>query len=65
MATVRAGNRRAVPALVSPPRLVLSVEEWESKAPLGDVAIKSINAVKAAGETVPLPLKVCSFVAGI
>ncbi|KAH6906569.1 COG3 protein [Coprinopsis sp. MPI-PUGE-AT-0042] len=35
----------------------LSVEEWESKAPLGELEIRSVNAVKAASEKVPLPLK--------
>ena len=37
---------------------VISVEEWEAKAPLGDLETRSINAIKAAAEKVPYPLKV-------
>jgi hypothetical protein len=36
----------------------INVEEWEAKAPLGDLEIRSINAIKAAAEKVPYPLKV-------
>ncbi|KAF6744945.1 COG3 protein [Ephemerocybe angulata] len=35
----------------------LSVEEWESKAPLGDLEIRSVTAVKTASERIPYPLK--------
>lgn len=63
MATGRASNRRgAAPVTISTPRPALSVEEWESRATLGDLAIKSVNALKAAGEIIPLPLKVCLLV---
>jgi hypothetical protein len=34
------------------------VEEWEAKAPLSDLEIRSINLVKSANEKVPLPVKV-------
>jgi hypothetical protein len=37
------------------------MEEWEAKAPLGDVQLRSIAAVKAASERLPLPLKVRSL----
>jgi hypothetical protein len=40
------------------PKPGISVEEWESKAPLGEIELRSIAAVKAAGEHLPLPLKV-------
>ncbi|EIW83115.1 Sec34-domain-containing protein [Coniophora puteana RWD-64-598 SS2] len=41
----------------TPTRTALSVEEWESKAPLDDLAVKSIALVKEASEKVPLPVK--------
>ncbi|KAF7972543.1 hypothetical protein HWV62_17744 [Athelia sp. TMB] len=65
MATGRASNRRgAAPVAISTPRPALSVEEWESRATLGDLAIKSVNALKAAGEIIPLPLKFSADEAG-
>ena len=42
----------------TPSKPTISVEEWESKAPLLDSAAKSINAIKAASENRPLPPKV-------
>ncbi|KZT22200.1 Sec34-domain-containing protein [Neolentinus lepideus HHB14362 ss-1] len=54
-ATRRAGTPVTVP---SPhPKAVISLEEWEAKAPLGELEIKSVNAIKTASERVPLPLK--------
>jgi conserved oligomeric Golgi complex subunit 3 len=38
----------------------LTIEKWEAKSPLSDLALKSIAAVKAASEKTPLPLKVQS-----
>ncbi|TFK18300.1 Sec34-domain-containing protein [Coprinopsis marcescibilis] len=35
----------------------LSVEEWEANAPLTDLQIRSVNAIKAASENAPFPLK--------
>ncbi|KZP22300.1 Sec34-domain-containing protein [Athelia psychrophila] len=65
MAANRAGNRRGAAPLALPTlKLALSVEEWESRAPLGDAAIKSVNALKAAGEIIPLPLKFSADEAG-
>lgn len=60
MASARPGHRRGgAPTAPSPhPKPALSVEEWESRAPLGDLEIKSVNVLKTAGEKVPLPLKV-------
>ncbi|KIJ68059.1 hypothetical protein HYDPIDRAFT_107669 [Hydnomerulius pinastri MD-312] len=54
-------NAQRIPA--TPPTLTpqakpqISLEEWEAKAPLSDIALKSIAAVKAASEKTPLPLK--------
>jgi conserved oligomeric Golgi complex subunit 3 len=61
MTSNRVGHRRGgAPTTLSPhPKPALSVEEWEARAPLGDLEIKSVNALKSAGEKVPLPLKVC------
>lgn len=41
------------------PKSTISVEEWESKAPLSDLELRSVHAVKRASENIPLPLKVC------
>ncbi|KAF9526898.1 Sec34-domain-containing protein [Crepidotus variabilis] len=35
----------------------ISVEEWERKAPLSDLQLRSVEKVAKAGEIVPLPLK--------
>ena len=60
MASSRAAHRRGTTSTtLSPhPKPALSLEEWEARAPLGDLEIKSVNALKLAGEKVPLPLKV-------
>ena len=34
-------------------RSALTIEEWEAKAPLGDVEAKSVAAIKAANEQRP------------
>ena len=52
-----AASRSNTPALNirSPiPRPALTIEEWEAKAPLGDVEIKSVAALKAACELTPV-----------
>ncbi|KAI9437455.1 Sec34-like family-domain-containing protein [Lactarius indigo] len=52
-----AAGRSNTPALNirSPnPRSTLTIEEWEAKAPLGDVEIKSVAAMKAACELRPV-----------
>jgi hypothetical protein len=57
MASSRKGHRRgATPATLSPhPKPALSLEEWEAtgRAPLGDLKIKSVNALKLAAEKPP------------
>jgi hypothetical protein len=61
MTSVRQGHQRrgVPPALSSHPKpATISLEEWEAKAPLGDLEIKSIDALKVASENIPLPLKV-------
>ena len=56
----RTSSRRGTPAisLTPKPKPNISVEEWEAKAPLGDIEVRSVNAVKSASERVPLPPKV-------
>ena len=52
-----AASRSSTPALHirSPhPRNALTIEEWEAKAPLGDVEIKSVATLKAACEQTPV-----------
>lgn len=52
-------RRGAAPVVLTPhPKPMISVEEWEAKAPLGELEIRSINVMKLAGERTPLPLKV-------
>jgi hypothetical protein len=58
----RPSRRGGAPASLSltpqPTKPTISVEEWEAKAPLSDIHLRSINAIKLASEKVPLPLKV-------
>ena len=54
----RRGGAPASLALTPQSKLTISVEEWEAKAPLSDLHLRSINAIKLASEKVPLPLKV-------
>jgi hypothetical protein len=35
------------------PKFTITIEEWEAKAPLGEVEVKSIAALKAANERRP------------
>ena len=37
---------------------VISMEEWEAKAPLGEAETRSVNLIKGAAEKAALPLKV-------
>ncbi|KAF9027602.1 Sec34-domain-containing protein [Hymenopellis radicata] len=57
MAT-RTAPRRA-PTLIVPTtsKSTVNLEDWEAKAPLDDLEIRSIGLVKTASETLPLPLK--------
>ena len=50
-----AGRRPTIPAPVKP---TISLEDWETKAPLGDVETRSVSLVKAASELTSLPFKV-------
>lgn len=61
MASSRPSQVRRPPA-IAPARKTISVEEWEEKAPLGDLELRSINALKVANEKIPLPLRVCHLV---
>ncbi|KII92962.1 hypothetical protein PLICRDRAFT_37778 [Plicaturopsis crispa FD-325 SS-3] len=57
MASARS-NRRGAPSALNPhPKPVISMEEWEARAPLGDIEVRSVENVKSATEDVPLPLK--------
>ena len=60
MSAVRSGTQRrpAAPPTLLQPKPQISLEEWEAKAPLSDLALKSVVAVKAASAKSPLPLKV-------
>lgn len=60
MASNRPAQRRDTPPvqLTTQIQNTLSVEDWEAKAPLSDLEIRSINLIKAANENVPLPAKV-------
>ncbi|KAN0130284.1 Sec34 domain containing protein [Lactarius tabidus] len=52
-----AASRSNTPALnirTPNPRPALTIEEWEAKAPLGDVEVKSVAALKAACEQRPV-----------
>ena len=61
MSAVRSSIQRRPAAPPTPtlqPKPQISLEEWESKAPLSDLALKSVAAIKTASEKSPLPLKV-------
>ncbi|KAF8557664.1 Sec34-domain-containing protein [Imleria badia] len=61
MSAVRPGAQRRPAAPPTPtlqPKPQISLEEWEAKAPLSDLALKSVAAIKVASEKSPLPLKV-------
>ncbi len=47
----------AIP-VVPQSRPVINLEEWETRAPLGDIETRSVNLVKATSEHFALPLKV-------
>lgn len=57
--TSKVPHRQAgTPSSINPhPKQIISLEEWESKSPLGEIQLKSINALKSATEKTPLPLK--------
>ncbi|KAG2154342.1 Sec34-like family-domain-containing protein [Suillus bovinus] len=52
-------RRAGIPATSTPrPKPQFTIEEWEAKAPLSDLALKSVAVVKTASEKTPLPLKI-------
>ncbi|KAG1790485.1 Sec34-like family-domain-containing protein [Suillus plorans] len=52
-------RRAGIPAASTPrPKPQFTIEEWEAKAPLSDLALKSVAVVKCASEKTPLPLKI-------
>ncbi|KAK7024379.1 Golgi transport complex subunit 3 [Paramarasmius palmivorus] len=48
-------RRPLAAATAPPPRPTLSLEEWESKAPLDDIQLSSISKIKTLSEHPPLP----------
>ena len=57
--------QRHGPALTTQTKNTLSVEEWEARAPLSDLEIRSINLIKTASERAPIPVKVGSLLSNI
>ncbi|KAG6809162.1 hypothetical protein H0H92_001356 [Tricholoma furcatifolium] len=59
MASNRPGPRRGAPPtqLAPQPKTTISVEEWEAKAPLSDIAVRGIAQIKLGSEHIPLPSK--------
>lgn len=60
MSTAKAAVQRRTGDSVVPTRPAtaqITLEEWEAKAPLSDLALRSVAAVQAASEQPPLPLK--------
>lgn len=55
---VASSHSPTTPKLPGSAQTVISVEEWESKAPLGALELKSVAVIQAAAERKPLPLKV-------
>ncbi|KAL0957026.1 hypothetical protein HGRIS_003127 [Hohenbuehelia grisea] len=55
----RSGPRKpTVPTIISPkPRHIISAEEWDAKAPLGELELRSVAVLKDASEKQPLPVK--------
>lgn len=60
MSSSRTQQRRAGPSLVpSPhPKPTLTIDQWDSKAPLNDTQVRCVGALKDACARRPLPLKV-------
>lgn len=54
------GRRQPAPAtpLTPQPKPAITLEEWEARAPLGDVEARSVNLLKEASEKAALPVKV-------
>ena len=52
-------KRGTATALMPYAKSIITMEEWETKAPLGDIELRSVNLIKAANDKIPLPSKVC------
>lgn len=64
MSTARPAVQRRTAAPIAPaqqPKTQITLEEWEAKAPLSDLALKSVTAIQMAMESAPLPLKVSLY----
>ncbi|KIP09466.1 hypothetical protein PHLGIDRAFT_67633 [Phlebiopsis gigantea 11061_1 CR5-6] len=53
------GRRQQAPAtpLTPQPKPAITLDEWEARAPLGDVEARSVNLLKEASEKATLPVK--------
>lgn len=59
MASSVPSKRTAAPTSLTPhAKPVITVEEWETKAPLDDTETRSVNRLKALTEKAALPPKV-------
>ena len=56
MTSNRVPHRR-VGSINPHPKQIITLEEWESLAPLTEIQLKSIDALKSTADKVPLPLK--------
>ncbi|EKM54776.1 uncharacterized protein PHACADRAFT_197206 [Phanerochaete carnosa HHB-10118-sp] len=59
-------NRRQ-PATTAPtpqPKFAITLEEWEAKAPLGELEMRSVNLLKSASENAALPVKFSTIDSG-
>ena len=57
-------ERSGAPGTLTPhAKPIISVEEWEAKAPLGGSEARSVNLIKGAAEKAALPLKVYRAIA--
>jgi len=63
MSSGRTAQRRGTTPihLSTHPKPVISVEDWEAKAPLGELETRSVSVIKAASEKASLPSKVWIF----
>ncbi|OCH92045.1 Sec34-domain-containing protein [Obba rivulosa] len=52
-----AAKRPPAPAPSPTPKRAITMEEWEAKAPLGEIEVRSVNLLRTASEQRPLPLK--------
>ena len=59
-----ATRRPTTTTAVTLPKPTLNLEEWETKAPLGELETRSVSLLRAVSERSTLPVKVCSSFIG-